>query len=119
MSPANTLALPSAAIRSRTYRDVAADSRRKQLIGRIDRTLDMLEERAGMFFATFEGAEGREGFRSQSAWLEKHDEKYQDVLRALELLGTPELVKRFPGRDRPAGRRTEGPAGAVRFGSEQ
>lgn len=101
-------------------RDIAAISRRKQFGSQeLDRTLDMVQERAGMFFSTFEGAEGREGFRSQSAWLDKHDEKYQDVLRSLELLGAHlKLVKDSPEEVIPVVRRAEELAGALRFWME-
>src|SRR5208283_4706717 len=101
-------------------RDIAAISRRKQFGSQeLDRTLDMLQERAGMFFATFEGAEGREGFRGQAAWLDKNAEKYEDILRALELLGAHlKLVKDSPEEIIPAVRRVEELAGAIRFWME-
>jgi len=101
-------------------RDVAAISRQKQFGSQeLDRTLDMLQERAGMFFATFEGPEGREGFRDQNAWLDKHCEKYDDVLRALELLGAHlKLVKDSPEDAIPAVRRAEELSARLRFWME-
>jgi len=101
-------------------RDVAAVSRQKQFGSQeLDRTLDMLQERTGMFFATFEGPEGREGFRGQSAWLDKNCEKYDDVLRALELLSAHlKLVKESPEEVIPAVRRAEELSTRLRFWME-
>jgi ATP-dependent DNA helicase DinG len=101
-------------------RDVAAISRQKQFGSQeLDRTLDMLQERAGMFFATFEGPEGREGFRDQNAWLDKHCEKYDDVRRALELLSAHlKLVKESPEDVIPAVRRAEELSARLRFWME-
>ena len=101
-------------------RDVATVSRQKQFGSQeLDRTLDMLQERTGMFFATFEGPEGREGFRGQSAWLDKNCEKYDDVLRALELLSAHlRLVKESPEEVIPAVRRAEELSTRLRFWME-
>ena len=101
-------------------RDVAAVSRRKDFGSLdLDNALNTLTERAGMFFATFEGAEGREGFSGQNAWLEKNHEKYTDLLMALELLGAHlKLVKDSPEDVIPLVRRTDELSAALRFWME-
>jgi len=101
-------------------RDVAAVSRRKDFGSLdLDNALNTLTERAGMFFATFEGAEGREGFSGQNAWLEKNHEKYTDFLMALELLGAHlKLVKDSPEDVISLVRRTDELSAALRFWME-
>ncbi len=98
-------------------RDTAAVSRRRNFGSQeLDRILDMLQERAGAFFSTFEGSEGREGFQTQSAWLETYDQKYQDILIACELLTAHlSLIKDAPEDVTPLLRRTNEISQAVRF----
>ena len=68
-------------------RDVSALSHRKQFGSQeLDRTLITLADCAARFFALFGANEGRTGFRSHDAFLEKHEETYRDVGRALELI---------------------------------
>jgi ATP-dependent DNA helicase DinG len=79
-------------------RDVASLAHRKQFGSQeLDRILITVTEKAAQFFALFGGVEGRTGFRSQAAFLEKNEETYRDVLRALEMVTLQlELVKAPP-----------------------
>lgn len=79
-------------------RDVAALSHRKQFGSQeLDRTLITLGDVAQRFFILFGGNEGRTGFRSHEAFLEKNEEAYRDVGRALELIALQlELLKAPP-----------------------
>ncbi len=85
-------------------RDIAQISRTKQFgSGELDRTLDTLDDRATQFFALFGETEGRTGFKGHTAFFEKNEDAYNDVQRALELVGTYlQLVKNAPGRSDPA-----------------
>ena len=70
-------------------RDTSALARRKEFGSQeLDRVLAALDERAGAFFALFAGAEGRQGFRGQAAFLEQHEREYSALQATLELLGT-------------------------------
>ena len=88
-------------------RDVAAVSRAKQFgSGELDRILETLDDRAEQFFALFGESEGRVGFKGHVAFFERHQEKYDDVLRALELVATQlQLVKNAPEDVLPLHRR--------------
>src|SRR6266851_4285904 len=79
-------------------RDIAAMSRTKQFgTGELDRTLDMLGDRADQFFALFGDTEGRTGFKGHSVFFEEHQDKYADVQRALELVAAHlQLIKNAP-----------------------
>ena len=90
-------------------RDVAALSRRKDFGSQeLDRILDVVRDRAEIFFALFGETEGRTGFRGHHEFLEKHQDKYDDVQRVLELLGTHlQLVKNAPEDVIPLFRRTQ------------
>jgi ATP-dependent DNA helicase DinG len=79
-------------------RDIAALSHRKQFGSQeLDRTLQVLAERAAYFFTLFHAADGRTGFRAHEAFLEKNDEPYHDVLHATELVALQlELMKAAP-----------------------
>jgi ATP-dependent DNA helicase DinG len=79
-------------------RDVAAVSRRKQFgSGELDGVLLAIQDRSEMFFALFGEADGRVGFRSHTAFLEKHEQRYADVRLALDMLGTQlQLVREAP-----------------------
>jgi ATP-dependent DNA helicase DinG len=59
------------------------------------RILDTLRERAIAFFELLPGEQGRAGFRNRKQFLERHFRDYQDLLRALELLGVHlKLIKK-------------------------
>jgi len=90
-------------------RDIAAVSRAKQFgSGELDRTLDTLDDRAQQFFALFGETEGRVAFKGHTAFFEKHEDAYEDVQRALELIGTHlQLVKSAPDEVIPLFRRTQ------------
>jgi ATP-dependent DNA helicase DinG len=90
-------------------RDVAALSRRKDFGSQeLDRILDVVRDRAEIFFALFGETEGRTGFRGHHEFLENYQDKYDDVQRVLELLGTHlQLVKNAPEDVIPLFRRTQ------------
>jgi len=76
-------------------RDVGAVARQKNFGSvDLDRILMTLSDRAGQFLNLFGGSDGRIGFRSHDAFLEKNDQAYRDVLNALELMALQiELAK--------------------------
>ncbi len=76
-------------------RDVSALAHRKEFGSQeLDRTLITLGDCAARFFGLLGGGDGRTGFRSHDAFLEKNEEQYRDVLRALELVALQlELLK--------------------------
>ncbi len=85
-------------------RDVASLAHRKQFgTEELDRILIRMNECAAQFFALFGNtAEGRTGFRSHDAFLEVNEEKYRDVLRALEMVTLQlELLKAPPDEALP------------------
>jgi len=85
-------------------RDVASLAHRKQFGSQeLDRILITVTERAAQFFGLFgNAADGRTGFRAHEAFLEKNEEAYRDVLRALELVTLQlELVKAPPDEALP------------------
>ncbi|MBZ5611840.1 MAG: DEAD/DEAH box helicase [Acidobacteriia bacterium] len=90
-------------------RDVAAVSRAKEFgSGELDRILDTVADRAEQFFALFGVTEGRIGFKGHTAFFEQHEDVYDDVARALELLGTQlQLVKNAPDEVIPLYRRAQ------------
>ncbi len=79
-------------------RDTASLAHRKQFGSEeLDRTLTTLGDKAAHFFALFGGMEGRSGFTSHQAFIEKHDETYRNLLYALELVGLQlEVLKAAP-----------------------
>jgi ATP-dependent DNA helicase DinG len=98
-------------------RDIAAVSRAKQFgSGELDRVLDRLAVLAEEFFALFGRSEGRVGFKGQTAFFEEHQDLYDDIGRALELVGTHlQLVKGAPDEVIPLFRRTQELARRVDF----
>ena len=90
-------------------RDIAAVSRAKQFgTGELDRVLDTLAVVSEEFFALFGPTEGRVGFKGHTAFFEQHQDLYDDLERALELLGTHlQLVKDTPDAVIPLFRRTQ------------
>ena len=98
-------------------RDVSAVARQKQFgSGELDRTLDAVERTATDFFDLFTGSEGRTAFANRSSFLERHDETYRDVLRALELVETHlKLLKTPPEEVIPLVRRSREISQALQF----
>jgi len=88
-------------------RDIAAVSRAKQFgSGELDRTLDTLDDRAQQFFLLFGETEGRIAFKGHAAFFDQHGEALEDLMRALELIGTHlQLVKTTPDEVIPLYRR--------------
>jgi ATP-dependent DNA helicase DinG len=88
-------------------RDVSAVARRKEFSSiELDSMLITLEDCAEQFFRLFGETEGRSGFREHTAFLEKNEQQYRDVLRGLELVATHlELVKGAPDEVIPLRRR--------------
>ncbi len=79
-------------------RDISALAHRKNFGSQeLDRTLITLGDCASRFLSLFGANEGRTGFRAHDAFLEKNEDVYRDVLRALELAGLQlELLKSPP-----------------------
>ncbi len=79
-------------------RDVAGLAHRKNFGSQeLDRILITLGERAAQFFGLFGATEGRTGFRSHEAFLIQHEEKYRDILAALEIVALQlELLRAAP-----------------------
>jgi ATP-dependent DNA helicase DinG len=79
-------------------RDVSALAHRKDFGSQeLDRVLITLGDVATRFLSRFGTNEGRTGFRSHDAFLEKNEEVYRDVLRALEMVTLSlELLKAPP-----------------------
>jgi ATP-dependent DNA helicase DinG len=90
-------------------RDIAAVSRAKQFgSGELDRTLDTLNDRAQQFFFLFGATEGRVAFKGHEAFFEQHGDALEDLLRALELIGSHlQLVKNAPDEVVPLFRRVQ------------
>jgi ATP-dependent DNA helicase DinG len=90
-------------------RDIAAVSRAKQFgSGELDRTLDTLDDRAQQFFLLFGETEGRIAFKGHAAFFDQHGEALEDLMRALELIGTHlQLVKTTPDEVIPLFRRVQ------------
>jgi ATP-dependent DNA helicase DinG len=90
-------------------RDIAAVSRAKQFgSGELDRTLDTLDDRAQQFFLLFGETEGRIAFKGHAAFFDQHGEALEDLMRALELIGTHlQLVKTSPDEVIPLFRRVQ------------
>jgi ATP-dependent DNA helicase DinG len=90
-------------------RDIAAVSRAKQFgSGELDRVLDTLDDRAEQFFRLFGETEGRIAFKNHAAFFDEHGEALEDLVRALELIGSHlQLVKNAPDEVIPLFRRTQ------------
>ena len=101
-------------------RDVMSLARRKQFDSlEIDRTTGSLLEHADQLFAALAIAEGRNGYTGQNAFLEKHDGKYFDVLRSLELVAaTLKAVDKAPEEAIPLVRRAEELSARLHFWME-
>jgi len=101
-------------------RDIAALARRKQFGSQeLDRILDRLDELVSRFFTLFGEEEGRWAFREHEEFLQRHEEPYLDLLRALELTGAHlGLIKNPPEEVLPLLRRTAELARNLRFWME-
>ena len=90
-------------------RDIAAVSRAKQFgSGELDRVLDTLDDRAQQFFLLFGETEGRVAFKNHAAFFDQHGEALEDLVRALELIGSHlQLVKNAPEEVIPLFRRVQ------------
>ncbi|MGA2881043.1 MAG: helicase C-terminal domain-containing protein [Bryobacteraceae bacterium] len=90
-------------------RDIAAVSRAKQFgSGELDRTLDTLDDCAQQFFLLFGETEGRIAFKGHAAFFDQHGEALEDLVRALELIGSHlQLVKNAPEEVIPLYRRVQ------------
>jgi ATP-dependent DNA helicase DinG len=90
-------------------RDVAVVSRAKQFgSGELDRVLNTLDDRAQQFFFLFGETEGRIAFKGHAAFFEQHGEALEDLVRALELIGSHlQLVKNAPDEVIPLFRRVQ------------
>ena len=88
-------------------RDIAVVSRSKQFgSGELDRTLNTLDDRAQQFFLLFGETEGRIAFKGHAAFFDQHGEALEDLVRALELIGSHlQLVKNVPDEVIPLFRR--------------
>ena len=81
-------------------RDVASLAHRKEFGStELDKILIALGDRAANFFTLFGTAEGRSGFKSQEAFLERNNEAYRDVLYALELVALQLELQRAAPED--------------------
>ena len=100
-------------------RDISAVSRAKQFgSGELDRILDTLAVLAEQFFGLFGATEGRVGFKGHEAFLEQHQDLYDDLERAVELLATQlQLVKNAPDEVIPLYRRAQDIGQRVAFWS--
>jgi ATP-dependent DNA helicase DinG len=90
-------------------RDVMSLAGRKSFGSQeLDRIVNTLLDRAEQFFLLFGEAEGRTGFKGHDAFLERYQDKYDDVHLAFELLATHlELIKDAPEEVNPLRRRTK------------
>jgi ATP-dependent DNA helicase DinG len=90
-------------------RDVTAVSRRKQFGSQeLDRIVIMMEERAERFFALFGITDGRVGFKGHDDFLEEHQDEYDNVQHALDLLATHlQVIKNAPEEIIPLFRRAQ------------
>jgi ATP-dependent DNA helicase DinG len=90
-------------------RDVAVVSRAKQFgSGELDRVLNTLDDRAQQFFFLFGETEGRIAFKGHAAFFDQHGEALEDLVRALELIGSHlQLVKNAPDEVIPLFRRVQ------------
>jgi ATP-dependent DNA helicase DinG len=90
-------------------RDIAAVSRAKQFgSAELDRTLDTLDDRSQQFFLLFGETEGRVAFKGHAAFFDQHGEALEDLMRALELIGSHlQLIKNAPEEVIPLFRRIQ------------
>ncbi len=101
-------------------RDIGALARRKGFGSEdLDRILATLRDRSTNFFSLFGEGEGRTGFREHDAFLEKHEQKYRDLLTALSLIEAQlELIQHAPEELIPLARRAKELAANLQFWME-
>jgi ATP-dependent DNA helicase DinG len=99
------------------HRDISAVARAKQFgSAELDRILDRFEELAAQLFALLPAAEGRGAFGARTAFLERHEDVYSDLLASIELIGSHlKLLKNPPEEVNPLQRRTVELGLALRF----
>ena len=97
--------------------DVAALSRRKEFGSpELDRILMSVDDHATAFFDLFTGNEGRAGFTTQAAFLDENAEKYEDLLRMLELVSAQlKSIPKAPEELIPLVRRADDLRSNLRF----
>jgi ATP-dependent DNA helicase DinG len=101
-------------------RDISIIARQKNFgSAELDRALAFAEEICERFFGLFGSNPGRWSFREHDAFLSNHDSIYQDLLRAVELVGLQlKLVERGPEELIPLFRRTQEYSEKLRFWME-
>jgi ATP-dependent DNA helicase DinG len=101
-------------------RDISLLARQKNFGSEeLDRILNVAEETADEFFSQFAGGEGRSGFRDHDAFLEEHQDEYDGLLRALELVGIQlQLVQHAPEEIIPLVRRSREYAEKLKYWME-
>jgi ATP-dependent DNA helicase DinG len=101
-------------------RDISAVARMKNFgSGELDRILQTAHQLGERFFGLFPGTEGRTAFRFHDAFLEQHQEEYDDFLRSVELIGLQlSLIKNAPEEIIPLHRRAQEYLGRLRFWME-
>lgn len=90
-------------------RDITVMARSKNFGSvEIDNILRIADDMVERFFGLFAEVEGRVGFSEHEQFLERHQEQYEDLLRAIELVGVQlQLVKAAPEDVSPLHRRTQ------------
>jgi ATP-dependent DNA helicase DinG len=98
-------------------RDIRGVARRKDLGSEeLDRVLELLTEAGLRFFALFGENDGRTAFREHATFLERNEEHYRDLLRALEITGAHlETVQDAPDEVLPLHQRAAELARALAF----
>src|SRR5439155_11070725 len=98
-------------------RDISVLSRTKDFGSvQLDRGLDALADAAGMFFSLLPQNEGRASFAGRAAFLEEHENVYQELLMAIELTGSYlKIVNNPPEEILPLFRRTQELSESLKF----
>lgn len=101
-------------------RDISAVSRRKNLSSaELDRVLIMLQDQSDGFFALFPQQDGRSGFTAHEEFLQRHGDRYRDLLIMFELLESNlKLIQDAPEELIPLVRRTRFLRDALQFWME-
>jgi ATP-dependent DNA helicase DinG len=101
-------------------RDIAAVARQQKFgSADLDEILSVADQATDQFFQLFGSSEGRSGFREHGPFLEKYDEQYQNLLRAMELVGLElQLIKNSPEEVIPLYRRSKEYSEKLRFWME-
>lgn len=101
-------------------RDVGAIARQKKCgSAELDRILQTSQEMSARFFSLFATAEGRTGFREHDAFLEEHQDVYDDLIRSVELIGLQlNLTQNAPEEFMPLHRRAKEYLDRLRFWME-